>query len=35
VRMIVDNSHIVIQTRRIDRVVAVGPRALEPLLQEM
>src|SRR5262249_28036724 len=31
----VDNGHIVIQTHRIDRVVAVGPRALEPLLQEM
>src|SRR5262245_61800144 len=31
----VDTSHIVVRTRRIGRVVAVGPRALEPLLREM
>jgi hypothetical protein len=31
----VDNSHIIIRTRSIDRVVACGPRALPALLREM
>jgi hypothetical protein len=31
----VDNSHVVIRTKRIDRVVEMGPRALEPLIREM
>jgi hypothetical protein len=29
------NSHVEIRTRRVDRVVAVGPLALGPLLAEM
>ena len=31
----VDNSHFVMGTTRIDRVVAAGPLALGPLIQEM
>lgn len=31
----VDSSHFVIETKRIDRVVAIGPRALAPLVREM
>jgi hypothetical protein len=31
----VNNSHIVIRTKRIDRVVAIGPPALGPLIREM
>ena len=31
----VDNSHIIMQTKRIDRVVALGPIVLKPLIQEM
>jgi hypothetical protein len=31
----VNNSHIVIRTKRIDRLVAIGPPALGPLIREM
>jgi hypothetical protein len=35
VALSVDNSHIELRTKRIDRVVSFGPLALQPLLQEM
>jgi uncharacterized protein (TIGR03000 family) len=31
----IDNSHIVLKSPRIDRIVALGPAALQPLLDEM